>query len=417
MKACKPSSKNADLAGNDCAAPALGSARVSRAGERVLAFADFLSKACFFTRTALTKDCFGATPKPARETCAPQNCNALNDCMSFTVKELAALSGGELIGDPTLQITGAASLGEATPGEISFFTDRKYIGLLRKTRASALFVPPDFSEPVNAPQIRVSNPTKAFEQVVLKFAPKGIIFSPGVHPSAVVAPSAQLGERVSIQPLAVIEPGAKIADDTIIGAGSYVGHESVIGSGCHIYPNVTIRERSRIGSRVIVHSGAVIGADGFGFEMVDGRHQKIQQLGVVQIDDDVEIGANTTVDRARFGRTWIQQGVKIDNLVQIAHNVVIGKNSLIVAQTGISGSTRVGEHVTMAGQVGIVGHIEIADGTIIAAKSGIAKSLPGGVWFGYPAVPFAEAKKQFAWIHRLGKLFARVKEIEKKLGF
>jgi UDP-3-O-[3-hydroxymyristoyl] glucosamine N-acyltransferase len=337
--------------------------------------------------------------------------------MSFTVKELAALSGGELIGDPTLQITGAASLGEATPGEISFFTDRKYIGLLRKTRASALFVPPDFSEPVNAPQIRVSNPTKAFEQVVLKFAPKGITFAPGVHPSAVVAPSAQLGERVSIQPLAVIEPGAKIADDTIIGAGSYVGHESVIGSGCHIYPNVTIRERSRIGSRVIIHSGAVIGADGFGFEMVHGRHQKIQQLGVVQIDDDVEIGANTTVDRARFGRTWIQQGVKIDNLVQIAHNVVIGKNSVIVAQTGISGSTRVGERVTMAGQVGIVGHIEIADGTIIAAKSGIAKSLPGGVWFGYPAVPFAEAKKQFAWIHRLGKLFARVKEIEKKLGF
>ena len=146
------------------------------------------------------------------------------------------------------------------------------------------------------------------------------------------------------------------------------------------------------------------------------RHQKIQQLGVVQIDDDVEIGANTTVDRARYGRTWIKQGVKIDNLVQIAHNVVIGKNSVIVAQAGISGSTRVGERVTMAGQVGIAGHLEIADGTIIAAQSGVAKSLHGGVWFGYPAVPFAEAKKQFAWIHRLGKLFARVKEIEKKLG-
>jgi UDP-3-O-[3-hydroxymyristoyl] glucosamine N-acyltransferase len=150
--------------------------------------------------------------------------------------------------------------------------------------------------------------------------------------------------------------------------------------------------------------------------MVDGRYQKIQQLGVVQIDDDVEIGANTTVDRARFGRTWIQQGVKIDNLVQIAHNVVIGKNSVIVAQTGISGSARVGERVTIAGQVGIVGHIEIADGTIIAAQSGIAKSVAGGVWFGSPAVPFAERKQQIAWIHRLGKLFARVKEIEKKLG-
>ena len=288
--------------------------------------------------------------------------------------------------------------------------------MLRKTRASAVFVPPDFTEPITAAQIRVANPTKAFEQVVLKFAPKPIKFAPGIHASAVVDPSAQLGERVSVQPHAVIEAGVSIGDDTIIGAGSYIGHETVIGSACLIYPLVTIRERSRIGSRVIVHSGAVIGADGFGFEMVDGRQQKIQQLGMVQIDDDVEIGANTTIDRARFGRTWIQQGVKIDNLVQIAHNVVIGKNSVIVAQTGISGSTRVGECVIMGGQVGIVGHIEIADGTMIAAQSGVAKSIPGGVWFGYPAGPIEETKRQIAWIHRLGKLFARVKEIEKKLG-
>jgi UDP-3-O-[3-hydroxymyristoyl] glucosamine N-acyltransferase len=336
--------------------------------------------------------------------------------VTFTVKELAAISDGELVGDPMLKITGAASLSEAARGEISFFTNRKYISLLRKTRASAIFVPLDFAEPINAAQIRVSNPTKAFEEVLLKFAPKPITFVPGVHSSAVVDPSAQLGERVSIQPLAVIEAGAKIGDDTIIGAGSYVGHEAVIGSACHIYPNVTIRERSRIGSRVVIHSGAVIGADGFGFEMVDGRHQKIQQLGIVQIDDDVEIGANTTVDRARFGRTWIQQGVKIDNLVQIAHNVVIGKNSVIVAQTGISGSTRVGERVMMGGQVGIVGHVEIGDGTAIGAQSGISKSIPGGVWFGSPAVPLAEAKQQIALIHRLGKLLARVEAIEKKLG-
>ncbi len=335
--------------------------------------------------------------------------------MTFSLRDIATNSGGELVGDPALQITGAASLSEATPGEISFFADRRYIALLRKTRASAIFVPPDFSEPINAAQVRVSNPTKAFEQIVLKFAPKPVTFAPGIHPSAVVDPSAQLGDHISIQPLAIIEAGAKIGDDTIIGAGSYVGHETVIGSACHIYPRVTIRERSRIGSRVIIHSGAVIGADGFGFEMVDGRQQKIQQFGVVQIDDDVEIGANTTVDRARFGRTWIQQGVKIDNLVQIAHNVVIGKNSVIVAQTGISGSTHVGERVMMGGQVGIVGHLEIGDGTAIGAQSGISKSVPGGIWFGSPAVPLEEAKHQIAWIHRLGKLFARVKEIEKKL--
>ena len=336
--------------------------------------------------------------------------------MTLTLQELATTSGGKLAGDPSLQITGAASLAEATPGEISFFADRKYIGLLRKTRASAVFVPPDFAEPITPAQIRVSNPTKAFEQVVLKFAPKPITFAPGIHPTAVVNASVQLGQRVSIQPYAVIEAGTRIGDDTIVGAGSYIGHETTIGAACLIYPRVTIRERTRIGSRVIIHSGAVIGADGFGFEMVDGRQQKIQQFGMVQIDDDVEIGANTTVDRARFGRTWIQEGVKIDNLVQIAHNVVIGKNSVIAAQTGISGSTRVGERVAMAGQVGIVGHIEIADGSMIAAQSGVSKSIPGGVWFGYPAAPIAEAKQQIAWLRRLGKLFARVKEIEKKLG-
>ena len=336
--------------------------------------------------------------------------------MTFTVKELAALSGGELVGDSTLKITGAASLGEATQGEISFFANRKYVGLLRKTRASAVFVPPDFAEPINAAQIRVSNPTKAFEQVVLKFAPKPITFAPGIHPSAVVDPSAQLGDRVSIQPLAVIEAGAQIGDDTIIGAGSYVGHETIIGSACHIYPHVTIRERSRIGSRVIIHSGVVIGADGFGFEMIDGRQEKIQQLGIVQIDDDVEIGANTTVDRARFGRTWIQQGVKIDNLVQIAHNVVIGKNTVIAAQTGIAGSVQIGQRVLIGGQVGIIGHIEIGDNTAIGAQSGIPKNISGGAWWASPAVPLAEAKQQIAWIRRLGKLFARVKEIEKKLG-
>ena len=336
--------------------------------------------------------------------------------MTFTLEQLANTSGGELVGDPSLRITGAASLAEATPGEVSFFANPKYIGLLRKTRASAVFVPADFAESITPAQIRVSNPTKAFEQVVLKFAPKPIQFVPGIHPTAVVDPSAQLGERVSIQPHAVIEAGTKIGDDTIIGAGSYVGHETTIGSSCLIYPSVTIRERSRIGSRVIIHSGAVIGADGFGFEMVDGRQQKIQQLGVVQIDDDVEIGANTTIDRARFGRTWIQQGVKIDNLVQIAHNVVVGKDSVIVAQSGISGSTRVGQRVMMGGQVGIVGHLEIGDGTAIGAQSGISKSTQGGAWFGSPAVPLAEAKQQIAWVHRLGKLFARVKEIEKKLG-
>jgi len=336
--------------------------------------------------------------------------------VTFTLRDIATISGGELIGDPSLQITGAASLAEATPGEISFFGNPKYIHLLRKTRASAVFVLRDFAEPISAAQIRVSNPTKAFEQVVLKFAPKPVQFDPGIHPTAVIDPTAELGERVSIQPHAVIEAGVKIHDDTIIGAGSYIGHETVIGAACHIYPRVTIRERTRIGSRVIIHSGAVIGADGFGFEMVDGRQQKIQQLGIVQIDDDVEIGANTTIDRARFGRTWIQEGAKIDNLVQVAHNVVIGKNTVVAAQTGIAGSVQIGQRVLIGGQVGIIGHIEIGDNTAIGAQSGISKNISGGTWWASPAVPLAEAKQQIAWLRRLGKLLARVKEIEKKLG-
>src|SRR5438309_1994792 len=325
------------------------------------------------------------------------------------------MCGGELVGDPSLQITGAASLGEAVPGEISFYSNPRYGTLLRKTRASAVFVPPDFAESIATVQIRVANPIKVFEQVVLKFAPKPIAFAAGIHPSAVVDPSARLGERVSIQPYAVIEEGARVGDDAVNGAGSYIGHDTVIGAACLIYPRVTIRERSRIGSRVIIHSGVVIGADGFGFEFVENRHKKIPQLGIVQIDDDVEIGANTTVDRARFGRTWIQQGVKIDNLVQIAQNVVIGKNSVIAAQTGISGSVQIGQRVLIGGQAGVIGHIEIGDNTAIGAQSGISKNISGGAWWASPAVPLAEAKQQIAWIRRLGKLVARVKEIEKKL--
>src|SRR5438477_9322004 len=326
------------------------------------------------------------------------------------------MCGGELSGNPAQEIKGAASLAEAVAGEVTFFADPRYAALLRKTQASAVFVSLDFSESISPAQIRVENPAKAFEQVAFKFAPMPISFAPGVHSIAIVDPRAKLGIRVSIQPYAVIEAGTVIGDDTVIGAGTYVGHGTTIGDQTTVYANVTIRERTRIGSRVIIHSGAVIGADGFGFEVIDGRQRKIPQIGIVQIDDDVEIGANTTIDRARFGRTWIQEDVKIDNLVQIAHNVVIGKHSVIAAQVGISGSVRVGERVSMAGQVGIVGHATIGDGTMIAAQSGVSKNIPGGVWFGYPAVPFEEAKRQFAWVHRLGKLFERVKALEEKLG-
>jgi UDP-3-O-[3-hydroxymyristoyl] glucosamine N-acyltransferase len=339
----------------------------------------------------------------------------LQKTLIFTLKDLADLAGGELLGDPAQKITGAASLAEAIDGEVSFFGNPKYIAQLRKTRASAVFVPIDFSEQIAAAQIRVANPAKAFEQVVLKLAPKPITFAPGIHLSVIVDQSAKLGLRVSIQPHAVIEAGALIGDDTIIGAGSYIGHETIIGANCLIYPRVTIRERTRIGARVVIHSGAVIGADGFGFEPSEGRYEKVPQLGIVQIDDDVEVGANTTIDRARFGRTWIQQGAKIDNLVQVAHNVVIGKHTVIAAQTGIAGSVRIGQQVLIGGQAGIIGHIEIGDKTAIGAQTGVSKNISGGAWWDTPAVPLDQAKEQMAWVRRLGKLFDRVREIEKKL--
>ena len=338
--------------------------------------------------------------------------------MTFTLQELAARSGGELIGDPAQVITGAASLPEATAGEVSFFANPKYTPLLRKTRASAVFVPADFGEQISAAQIRVANPAKAFEQVVRSLAPEPVRFAPGVHPTAVVSGEATLGARVSIQPHAVIEAGAVIGDDTVIGANCYVGHATQIGRACLIYPQVMLRERTIVGDRVIIHSNTTIGADGFGFEFVDGRQQKIPQIGIVQIDDDVEIGANTTIDRARFGRTWIKEGAKIDNLVQIAHNVVVGRHSVIAAQTGIAGSSRVGDYVMVGGNVGVTDHVEIGDRNIIGARTGVSKDLPpnGGTWWGTVAVPAREAKQQLAWVHRLGQLFARVKAIEKKLG-
>jgi UDP-3-O-[3-hydroxymyristoyl] glucosamine N-acyltransferase len=337
--------------------------------------------------------------------------------VTLTIQEIAKICGGQLNGDPNGTITGAASLDEAVEGEIAFYNNPKYLPRLKMTRASAVLVPSDFAGKTSAAQIRVADPSKAFETVVLKLAPKPVNFPAGIHSTAVIDPKARIGAHVSIQPHVVIEAEAEIGDATVIGAGTYIGHATKIGESCFIYPNVTIRERTKIGARVIIHGGAVIGADGFGFEFKDGRQRKIPQLGIVQVDDDVEIGANTTIDRARFGRTWIQQGVKIDNLVQIAHNVVVGKHSVIAAQAGISGSARLGERATLAGQAGIVGHVTIGAGAIIAAQSGVSKNVPAGeIWFGYPATPIEETKRQVAWIHRLGKLFERVKALEKKLG-
>jgi UDP-3-O-[3-hydroxymyristoyl] glucosamine N-acyltransferase len=337
--------------------------------------------------------------------------------VNITLGELAAITGGLLEnGKPEIAISGAAAVAEATAAQITFLGNPRYLPALKQSQAAAAFVPLDFTEQIPPAIIKVANPSLAFAQALNRFAPTPVVYAPGIHPTAVVGPDVSFGVDVSVQPYAVIERGASIGAGTVIGAHVFVGQESVLGANCHIHPQVTIRERSVIGSRVTIHSGTVVGSDGFGYEFAGGRHVKIPQTGCVQIDDDVEIGANVAIDRARFGRTWIQEGTKIDNLVQVAHNVVIGRHSIIVSQTGISGSSKLGQYVTLAGQVGLVGHIEIGDRAIVGAKSGVSKNIPAGeTWFGYPAVPIRESKERLAYIARLEKLYARVRKLEQVL--
>lgn len=332
----------------------------------------------------------------------------------MTLGEVAARTGGWVAPEATAQeISGLASLDDANPGDLAFFGNPKYIKALRKSRATAVLVPHGFGEEISPVRIWVDDPGVAFSVLLPTFVPKAIVHSAGIHSTAVVDSGAVIGEGVSIGPHVVVEAGAKIGARSVIGANSYIGHGVQIGEDCHIYPNVTIRERCTLADRVILHAGVVIGADGFGYEFREGRHQKIPQTGIVQIEEDVEIGANSTVDRARFGRTWIRKGTKIDNLVQIAHNVTIGENSILCAQVGISGSTRAGNFVTIAGKAGINGHIEIGDGAIITAMSGVSKSvLPKEVISGAPARTMKEYKVTQALIRKLGKLFERVKELE-----
>jgi UDP-3-O-[3-hydroxymyristoyl] glucosamine N-acyltransferase len=312
-------------------------------------------------------------------------------------------------------VSGVASLDDAKTGDISFYGNPKYLKALRKSRATAVLVPHGFAEDVPAARIWVDNPAEAFAKLLEVFSPPAISFEPGIHPTAVVASDAEIGEEVSIQAFTVVESGARIGARTVLGSHSYIGHQAVLGDDCRVYPHVTVRERSVIGNRVILHPGVVIGSDGFGYEIRDGRQQKIPQTGIVQIDDDVEIGANSTIDRARFGRTWIQRGVKIDNLVQIAHNVTIGEHSILCAQVGISGSVRLGSFVTLAGKAGVNGHIEIGDGAIVTAMAGITKSVPPrAVLVGLPAKPMREYKENYVLLRNIHRLYERVKKLEEK---
>jgi UDP-3-O-[3-hydroxymyristoyl] glucosamine N-acyltransferase len=331
-----------------------------------------------------------------------------------SLKEIADLVGGEVIGDDQILITGIHSLLEASPGEISFLTDPRYKESLKETKASALLVPA-FTDLYAGPQVVVPNPALAYARVATFFAPPPPRFS-GKSEKAFIHKSAKIGEGVSIFPFVYVGKEAVIGDHTTLSAGAFVGDRVRIGNSTLIHPNVSILHDCVIGNQVIIHAGTVIGSDGFGFVRDGQINVKIPQIGYVQIDDRVEIGANNTIDRAALGKTWIKRGVKTDNLVQIAHNVVIGEDTVIVAMTGISGSVNIGREVVIGGQVGINDHVTIGDRAMIGSQSGVAKSIsPGQVVSGTPSVPHRLWLRTTRVIPRLPEMYDRLRKLEKKV--
>ncbi len=339
--------------------------------------------------------------------------------VALTLSELAQLVDGDIIrGGLSVSFGGIASLDEATPDDISFLGNNKYHGQFLETKAGAVIVPKGLEDgPEGVALIGAENPSYAFGLAVTHFtAAFSRRFEAGIHPQAIIDGSVKLDpDKVRVHAGAVIMAGAVIGEGTEIGPNAVVGADVVIGRDCHVHANVSIRERCLLGDRVIVQPGAVIGSDGFGYETVQGRHVKIDQIGIVVLEDEVEIGANTTVDRARFGRTVIGEGSKVDNLVQIAHNVQVGKHNFLVSQSGIAGSSRTGDYVILAAQAGVAGHVKIGDQAMLAGRCGVATDLEGGKKYGgIPAQPLVTHQRQQASIRKLPELLKRVRALEKE---
>lgn len=339
--------------------------------------------------------------------------------VELTLEEIIELTGGRVVsGASTLAYKGLESLAEAGRGDVSFLGNEKYYQDYLATAAGLVLVPDMVKEyPSGSVVLEVANPSYAFGLVVKKLATKQRQFKVGVHPSAWIADGVVFNpDKVSIKAGAVIESGCIIGDGTEINAGVSLGEGVKVGEDCLIHANVTVREFCELANRVILQPGCVIGSDGYGYELVEGKHVKVDQVGIVVLEDDVEIGACTTIDRARFGRTVIGEGTKIDNQVQIAHNVKTGKHCLVVSQSGIAGSSELGNYVTVAAQAGVAGHIKIGDQAILMGRCGAAKNLEGGkVYMGMPARPAKEEQRKLAALGRLPKLMAEVKQLKKML--
>ena len=333
--------------------------------------------------------------------------------MKKTLRELAEWVGGEILGE-NVMVSGIASIEEAGPAQITFATGR-LVEKAAASKAAAVIIPFEILA-FNKPAIRVENPRLAFSRLLALFNPPPDVRRT-VHPTAVVGTGVALGAGVAVMAFVVIDDEVSIGEGTIIYPHTFIGNGSVIGENCLVYPNVTLRERTVLGNRVIVQSGAVIGGDGFGYVTVDGEHQKVPQVGNVVIEDDVEIGSNTTIDRATMASTIVRRGTKIDNLVHIAHNDVIGEHCFILAQTGISGSVTVGHHVTLAGQTGTAGHISIGDNSVFFARAGITKDAPANSFCaGVPARPQSEWARELVAIHKLPDALKKIRDLEKRLA-
>jgi len=339
--------------------------------------------------------------------------------MELTAKEIAEKIEGRIIGNESTLICGAAALEEATPSDISFLRDSKARDASKNllvTKAGAVFVPE--GTPSNGRTfIEVKNPLAAFSKILKILAEEISPKTSGIHPSAVIAPSAHIGKNVVIGPLTVIEDNAIVEDNSRIMAQCYIGAHSKIGMGTKLYPQVIIRENIQIGENCILHAGSIIGSDGYGFYFEKERHNKIPHIGNVIIEDDVEIGSGTTVDRATTGSTFIRKGTKIDNLVQVAHNVDVGEHCLLVAQVAIGGSSRLEQGVVLGGQVGVADHTRIGKGSQVGAQSGIKGEIPpGSRLFGSPGQPIHDTIKQLFLIRRLPELFKDVKKAKEALN-
>lgn len=336
--------------------------------------------------------------------------------MNKSVHEVAEMVRGTVVGDGDVRITGLGGIAEAVDGDLTFLSHPRFLSHLYTTGAAAVLVSEQCDNGTEKPLIRVPDPYRAFAIMLSEFEAETLQHPTGIHPTAVIGENVTLGQGVALDAHVILAPGSSIGADAVLYAGVYIGRGSSVGPGTVIYPNTTVREGVTIGARCLIHNNASIGSDGFGFQSANGAPTKIPQVGSVVIGDDVEIGANSSVDRATCGETRVGDGTKIDNLVQVGHNVKIGKHCTISGSTGIAGSAVIGDHVTLGGMVGVGNHVEIGDNVTVGGRSGVTKSVESGrIVSGFPVTDHSESRRILASQHRLPQALRRIRDLEERM--